>query len=125
MMQKAPPGPPKDNKRQTFRQNVEVPIEMKVTGMPVTVQGTLIDLSAEGCRIRSLIALEKDAALRFEMKTAGKPMELRGRIAARKKLVGQAFYEYGIAFDKISTADSDRLVSAIMEFQLRAAADRT
>jgi c-di-GMP-binding flagellar brake protein YcgR len=52
-------------------------------------------------------------------------VECRGRIAARKKLVGQAFYEYGIAFDKISTADSDRLISAIMEFQRRAAAERS
>lgn len=126
MMQKAPPpGPARNNQRQTFRQEVEVPIEMTVTGYPVTVHGTLMDISAEGCRVRSLIALEKDSRVKFEMTTAGKPIECRGRIAARKKLVGRAFYEYGIAFDKISTADSDRLVSAIMEFQRRAAVDRS
>lgn len=116
---------PANNKRQTFRQSVEVPVEMNVTGYPVTVHGTLMDLSAEGCRIRSLIALEKDARIKFEIKSAGRSLECRGRIAARKKLVGQAFYEYGIAFDRISTADSDRLISAIMEFQRRAAAERT
>lgn len=114
-----------NNQRQTFRQSVEVPVEMVVTGYPVTVHGTLMDLSAEGCRIRSLIALEKDARIKFEIKTAGRAIECRGRIAARKKMVGQAFYEYGIAFDKISTADSDRLISAIMEFQRRAAAERS
>lgn len=99
---------------------------MRVTGMPVTVHGTLMDMSAEGCRIRSLISLEKDAAMRFDVRASnGKSLELRGRIAARKKIVGQAFYEYGVAFDKISTADSDALVALIMEFQRRAAADRT
>jgi c-di-GMP-binding flagellar brake protein YcgR len=126
MQKSAPPPPAPNNKRQTFRQDVEVPIEMRVTGMPVTVHGTLMDMSAEGCRIRSLISLEKDAAMRFDIRgSSGKSLELRGRIAARKKIVGQAFYEYGVAFDKISTADSDALVAVIMEFQRRAAADRT
>jgi len=126
-MQKPAPLPPApNNKRQTFRQGVAVPVEMSVQKMPVTVHGTLMDMSADGCRIRSLISLEKGAALRFEVRGSnGKTLELRGRIAARKKIIGQAFYAYGIAFDKISTAQSDALVSLIMEFQRRAAADRT
>lgn len=126
-MQKTPtPAPGPNNKRQTFRQDLEIPIEMKVTGYPVSVYGTLMDMSAEGCRVRSLIALEKGMALRFPIRGAsGKSLELRGRIAARKKIVGQAFYEYGIAFDKIATADSDAVIQFIMEFQRRAAADRS
>ncbi|MDP9018635.1 MAG: PilZ domain-containing protein [Candidatus Eremiobacteraeota bacterium] len=115
-----------DNKRQTFRQDIAMPVEMRVSGMPVTVHGTLMDISAEGGRARSLIALEKNAVIRFDIRSGNaKTLELRGRIASRKKIVGQAFYEYGIAFDKISTADSDALVAFIMEFQRRAAADRT
>ena len=98
---------------------------MRVSGMPVTVHGTLMDMSAEGCRVRSLISLEKNSGVRFDVRgSSGKKLELRGRIAVRKKVVGHAFYEYGIAFDKISTADSDALISLIMEFQRRAAADR-
>ena len=119
------PAPAANNKRASFRQSVEMPVEMRVSGMPVTVRGTLMDISAEGGRIRSLIALEKNATIRFEFARPGKTLELRGKIASRKKIVGQAFYEYGIAFDKVNHAANDALVVEIMEFQRRAAAERT
>ncbi|MDQ6929645.1 MAG: PilZ domain-containing protein [Candidatus Eremiobacteraeota bacterium] len=114
------------NKRRTYRQNVEMPVELKVTGYPVEVRATMTDLSAEGCRIRSLIALEKGAALNFSIRGAGgKSLELRGRIAARKKIVGQAYYAYGVTFETISSGESAKVIAVVMEIQRRAAADRS
>lgn len=114
------------NKRRTYRQNVEMPVELKVAGYPVGVRATVTDMSAEGCRIRSLIALEKGAALSFTIRgAAGKSLELRGRIAARKKLVDQAFYAYGVTFDTVSGAESTKVIALVMELQRREAAGRS
>ena len=124
-MKNAPKPPPPNNQRKTFRQAVDIPVELTVRDYPVSVHAQLMDLSAEGCRVRSLISLEKDKAVSFEFKVAGKPLILRGRIAARKKLVGQAFYEYGIAFDKLQTAQADAVVKEVMELQRRAAISRS
>ena len=89
------------NQRQTFRQSVEVPVEVSITGVPVPIHATLINISATGARMRSLMSIEKDSSIRFPLRTSGKTIEIRGRIASRNKPVGQALYEYGIAFDRI------------------------
>ncbi|HEV7178788.1 MAG TPA: hypothetical protein VGN11_02890, partial [Candidatus Baltobacteraceae bacterium] len=47
----------KGNQRQFYRQSMELPIAIGVSGLPAAVYGTLINISETGCRLRSLILI--------------------------------------------------------------------
>jgi hypothetical protein len=112
------------NQRGTYRQSIELPIAVEVDGLPAPVYGTLINISETGCRIRSLILIDRERDLNFELKRPGHPaIHLRGTVVSRSAPPAGGGYEYGIAFNP---SDSERaaLRKEIHELQRREAAAR-
>ena len=113
-------------KRTAFRQSLEIPISFEAGGKAAQVFGTLIDISETGCRIRSLVLLDRECVVRFELRRgSGSALRLRGHVAGRRSPSDGAGYEYGITFDGISPAERKQLHAEIMELQRREAAARS
>ncbi|HVA32663.1 MAG TPA: PilZ domain-containing protein [Candidatus Baltobacteraceae bacterium] len=115
----------RSNQRQSYRQSVELSIAVNVRGLPAPVYGTLINISETGCRLRSLILLDRNRIVEFELKPPGTaPLNLRGRILSRSTPSSEAGFEYGIAFEESLPKQRDALGRTIAEMQRRAAASR-
>jgi|SRR5579862_6219441 len=113
------------NQRQSFRQSTELPIAVSVRGLPAPVYGTLINISDSGCRLRSLILLDRNRIVEFELSRPGSPtLRLRGRVLSRTTPQSDAGYEYGVAFDDVPAVQRTQLSREIAEMQRRAAAAR-
>lgn len=123
---KAPPEPSdRGNQRRSYRQSIELPIAVAVRGLAAVVYGTLIDISESGCRLRSLILLDRHRIVEFTLNRPGSPpLELQGRIATRITPSSEAGYEYGVMFEGLTTATQAALAAEIAELQRRAAAAR-
>ncbi|HUA08639.1 MAG TPA: PilZ domain-containing protein [Candidatus Acidoferrales bacterium] len=112
------------NQRGTYRQSIELPIAVEVDGLPAPVYGTLINISETGCRIRSLILIDRNRDVTFELKRPGhRAMGLRGRIVSRSTPPRGGGYEYGVTFHMTKT-ERDALTKEIQEMQRREAAAR-
>jgi len=117
--------PERGNQRQFYRQSIELPIAVSVRGLPAPVYGTLINISETGCRLRSLILLDRNRLIEFTLSRGGaEPLTLRGRVLSRATPQSDAGFEYGVAFDDLNAAGRDALSRAIAELQRRAAAAR-
>ncbi len=114
----------RDNQRRSYRQSIELPIAVEVAGLPAPVYGTLINISETGCRIRSLILIDRDRDVSFELKRPGHPaMHLRGKVVSRATPPYGGGYEYGITF-KLTNTEKGALNKEIQEMQRREAAAR-
>ncbi|HEX8806832.1 MAG TPA: PilZ domain-containing protein, partial [Candidatus Aquilonibacter sp.] len=112
------------NQRRSYRQSIELPIAIEVAGLPAPVYGTLINISEAGCRIRSLILIDRERDVSFELKRPGHPaMHLRGKVASRATPSYGGGYEYGITF-KLTNSEKTALNKEIQEMQRREAVAR-
>jgi c-di-GMP-binding flagellar brake protein YcgR len=114
-----------ENQRRHFRQSIELPIAVSVEGLPAPVYGTLVNISETGCRLRSLILLERQRSVEFELKRPlRQAIMMRGRIVTRKYPAQGGGYEYGIDF--VATPSEERAVLSkeIRELQRREGATR-
>jgi hypothetical protein len=112
------------NQRGTYRQSIELPIAVGVTGLPAPVYGTLINISETGCRIRSLILIDRDRDVRFELKRPSHAaISLRGKVVSRSAPPSGGGYEYGITFT-LTNSERAGLNKEIQEMQRREAAAR-
>jgi hypothetical protein len=112
------------NQRGTYRQSIELPIAVEVDGLPAPVYGTLINISETGCRIRSLILIDRDRDVNFELKRPGHTaIHLRGKVVSRSTPPAGGGYEYGITF-KQTNSERATLNKEIQEMQRREAAAR-
>lgn len=119
------PAPERSNQRRSYRQSIELPIAVSVRGLPAPVYGTLINISETGCRLRSLILLDRNRVIEFELSRPGSSgVKLRGRVLSRATPQSDAGYEYGVAFEEITAAQRDVLGREIAEMQRRAASAR-
>jgi len=117
-------GIERGNQRQTYRQSIELPIAIEVDGLPAPVYGTLINISETGCRLRSLILIDRQRDVSFELKRPGhKALMLKGRIVSRATPHGGGGYEYGVTFH-LSTAERNQILKEIQEMQRREAVAR-
>jgi c-di-GMP-binding flagellar brake protein YcgR len=113
------------NRRRFFRQSIELPIAMEVEGSPAAVYGVLLNISEAGCRLRSLILIERDRSVSFGLKRCERaPLMLRGRIVARETPSAGGGYEYGISFSVLNDRRCERLRREICELQRREGAAR-
>ncbi len=113
------------NQRQFYRQSIELPIAIEVAGLPAPVYGTLINISETGCRLRSLILIDRDRDVEFELKRPNQPaFLLKGRIITRATPQKGGGYEYGVTFARMSTTERAALAREIREMQRREAASR-
>lgn len=114
-----------ENQRRHFRQSIELPIAISVEGLPADVFATLVNISETGCRFRSLILLERNRNVEFELRrSAGAALTLRGRIITRRFPPQGGGYEYGVDFIVAMPADRERLTKEIAEMQRREGAAR-
>jgi c-di-GMP-binding flagellar brake protein YcgR len=114
----------RSNQRRTYRQSVELPVAIDVAGLPAQVYGTLIDISESGCRIRSLILIDRQRDVVFDLRYRGRcSISLRGRIVARSAPASGGGYEYGATFDLTGPARL-ALSNEIREMQRREALSR-
>ena len=112
------------NQRGTYRQSIELPIAVEIDGLPAPVYGTLINISETGCRIRSLILIDRDRDVSFELKRPGhRAIHLRGKVVSRSTPPTLGGYEYGITF-KQTNSERATLSKEIQEMQRREAAAR-
>lgn len=113
-----------DNERRTYRQSIELPIAIEVAGLPAAVYGTLINLSETGCRLRSLILIDKNRDVTFNLQRPNeKAIVLRGKIVARATPQKGGGYEYGVEF-LMTPSEKIALGKEIHEMQRRAGAAR-
>jgi c-di-GMP-binding flagellar brake protein YcgR len=112
------------NQRRTYRQSIELPVAVEIAGLPAPVYGTLINISETGCRVRSLILLDRDRDVRFELKRPSHAaIHLRGKVVSRSTPPSGGGYEYGITFT-LSNSERAALNKEIQEMQRRDAAAR-
>jgi hypothetical protein len=112
------------NQRRTYRQSIELPVAVEIAGLPAPVYGTLINISETGCRIRSLILLDRDRDVRFELKRPSHaPIHLRGKVISRATPPSGGGYEYGITFT-LTNSERIALNKEIQEMQRREAVAR-
>ncbi len=117
--------PERSNQRRSYRQSIELPIAVSVRGLPAPVYGTLINISETGCRLRSLILLDRNRIIEFELSRPGaNGLKLRGRVLSRATPQSDAGYEYGVAFEEIAAGQRDVLGREIAEMQRSAASAR-
>ncbi|HTX58158.1 MAG TPA: PilZ domain-containing protein [Verrucomicrobiae bacterium] len=113
------------NQRRFFRQSIELPVAVSVRGLPAPVYGTLMNISESGCRVRSLILLDRDRIVEFTLHRPGRAeIALRGRVVTRVTPHSDAGYEYGVSFEELDAPAQDALAREIVEMQRRAAAAR-
>ncbi len=113
------------NRRRHFRHSMELPIAVSARGMSAPIYAVLIDLSATGCRVRSLILLDRERVIEFKLQRAGYPaLPLLGRIVSRTTPTSGAAFEYGVAFEELTARDVEQLNREVSELQRRAAAAR-
>jgi c-di-GMP-binding flagellar brake protein YcgR len=118
-------GVERNNQRRFYRQSIELPIAIEVAGLPAPVYGTLVNISETGCRLRSLILIDRDRDVNFELRRPGHPaFLLKGRIVTRATPPSGGGYEYGVTFGRMSADERTNLASEIHEMQRREAASR-
>jgi hypothetical protein len=117
-------GIERGNQRGTYRHSIELPIAVEVRGLPAPVYGTLINISETGCRIRSLILIDRERDVNFELKRPGHAaIHLHGKIVSRSAPPAGGGYEYGISF-VLTNSERAVLNKELLEIQRREAAAR-
>lgn len=115
----------RDNQRRYYRQSIELPIAIEVTGLPAPVYGTLMNISETGCRLRSLILIDRERDVTFELRRPSHPaFVLKGRVVTRATPHKGGGYEYGVSFARMTSDERASLAREIHEMQRREAAAR-
>ncbi|MGZ3497603.1 MAG: PilZ domain-containing protein [Vulcanimicrobiaceae bacterium] len=113
------------NKRETFRQGVDEPVELHVAGIDSTIKARVVDLSTDGCRFRCLVLVDRGRAVTFTWKRpAGASLELKGVVTSRRASVERPGFEYGLRFDGLPDVQREALARDITEMQRRSAVVR-
>ncbi len=115
----------RSNQRRFYRQSIELPIAIEVAGLPAPVYGTLMNISETGCRLRSLILIDRERDVTFELRRPSHPaFLLKGRIVTRDTPHKGGGYEYGVSFARMTNDERIALAKEIHEMQRREAAAR-
>ncbi len=106
--------------------SLEMPIVMSVRRLPAPVYATLMEITAAGCKIRSLVLLDRGNECEFDLgMSGGTPITICGRVHHRRNAPTGARFEYELSFDMMPEAQVDLLARQIRELEIRAAASRT
>lgn len=112
------------NERSGYRQPVDLPVQVSVSGIRIPVNATIVDVSVTGCRLRSWIALERGAKIAFDWPREHVDLRLTGSVMARRPCTQGGAFEYGVSFAGLLPAQSDLLAREIAEAQRREALNR-
>lgn len=113
------------NERAGYRQLVDLPVQLSVAGIRLPVNATIVNVSVTGCRLKSWIALERDAKIAFDWPREGVDLHVAGKIVMRQSSQEGAAFEYGIEFEGLLPAQADLLAKEIHEAQRREALNRS
>ena len=87
--------------------------------------GTLINISETGCRLRSLILIDRDRDVTFELRRPNQPpFLLKGTVVSRSTPEKGGGYEYGVSFARMGNTERATLAKELHEIQRREAAKR-
>lgn len=116
----------RDNKRESFRQAIDEPVELRVAGIDTAIKAQIVDLSIDGCRVRCLVLIDRGRAVTFTWKrSTGVSLELKGSVVSRRSSTAGTGFEYGLRFDTLPEAQRDALARDITELQRRSALARS
>ncbi|HVA26805.1 MAG TPA: PilZ domain-containing protein [Candidatus Baltobacteraceae bacterium] len=106
--------------------SLEMPVVMSVRRLPAPVYGTLMEITAHGAKIRSLVLMERGTEVEFDLGIgSGAPLAINGRVAARRNAPSGARFEYHLLFERMAEAQIDTLARHVRELERRAAASRS
>jgi len=106
--------------------SLEMPVVMSVRRLPAPVYGTLMEITAHGAKIRSLVLMERGTEVEFDLGVgSGVPLSVNGRVAARRNAPSGARFEYHLLFERMTEAQIDTLARQVRELETRAAASRS
>jgi hypothetical protein len=106
--------------------SLEMPVVMSVRRLPAPVYGTLMEITAHGAKIRSLVLMERGTEVEFDLGIgSGVPLAINGRVAARRNAPSGARFEYHLIFERMTEAQIDMLARHVRELERRAAASRS
>jgi hypothetical protein len=118
-------GKVESNQRNAYRQSIELPIAIEVSGLPAPVYGTLMNISESGARLRSLILIDRARDVNFELRRpGGRSLTLRGQVISRAHPPAGGGYEYGLSFGRMTDTERAVLAKEIQEMQRREGAAR-
>ena len=119
-------APPKPVQRPSHAHSLEMPVVMSVRRLPAPVYGTLMEITAHGAKIRSLVLMERGTEVEFDLGIgSGTPLAINGRVEARRNAPSGARFEYHVVFNNMAEAQIDALARHVRELELRAAASRS
>lgn len=119
-------APPKPAHRPTHAHSLEMPVVLSVRRLPAPVYGTLMEITAHGAKIRSLVLMERGTEVEFDLGIgSGTPLTINGRVEARRNAPSGARFEYHLVFNNMVEAQIDALARHVRELERRAAASRS
>ncbi|HET9029692.1 MAG TPA: PilZ domain-containing protein [Candidatus Aquilonibacter sp.] len=119
-------APPKPVHRPSHAHSLEMPVVLSVRRLPAPVYGTLMEITAHGAKIRSLVLMERGAEVEFDLGIgSGTPLTINGRVEARRNAPSGARFEYHLVFSNMAEAQIDALARHVRELERRAAAARS
>jgi hypothetical protein len=122
----ASPAAPSAFARTSHAHSLEMPVVMSVRRLPAPVYGTLMEITAHGAKIRSLVLMERGTEVEFDLGIgSGTPLTIGGRIEARRNAPSGARFEYHLVFSNMAESQVDMLARHVRELEVRAAAARS
>lgn len=112
------------NSRESYRQTVDLPVQVDVRGVRLPINATIVDISVSGCRLRSWIALDRGVTVAFDWPRESVRLRLAGTIVARRPSSQGETYEYGVTFTGLLPDEQATLTKEILEAQRREAFNR-
>ncbi len=120
----APPAAPAP--RPSHAHSLEMPVVLSVRRLPAPVYGTLMDITAHGAKMRSLVLMERGTEVEFDLGIgSGTPLTINGRVEARRNAPSGARFEYHLVFSNMAESQTDALARHVRELERRAAAARS
>lgn len=112
------------NARESYRQTVDLPVQVDVRGVRLPINATIVDISVTGCRLRSWIALDRGAGVSFDWPRENMQLRLAGTVMARRPSSEGEAFEYGVTFTGLLPDEVATLTKEIVEAQRREAFNR-
>lgn len=112
------------NSRESYRQTVDLPVQVDVRGVRLPINATIVDISVSGCRLRSWIALDRGVSVAFDWPRESVRLRLAGSVVARRPSPQGETYEYGVTFTGLLPDEQATLTREILEAQRREAFNR-
>ena len=85
--------------RPSHAHSLEMPVVLSVRRLPAPVYGTLMEITAHGAKIRSLVLMERGTEVEFDLGIgSGTPLTINGRVEARRNAPTGARFEYHVVF---------------------------